>query len=93
MGQAIDFLPYDESDTDCKWSIKVFEQVIENHFNDWIAYRIFGHKKQSKYSIDMDDYIEANDIWGFLSDVAICYEKEKNKIKIIYESESESDSD
>lgn len=64
-----------------KLTITFFEKHIENAFNDWAVYKVFGHKKgDHKY----EDY---EDVWEFVIDITYDYCRRENS-KVILEDEN-----
>ena len=64
-------------------SITLFEDHINEAFNDWTVYKVFGHQKGThKY-----DHYE--NVWEFLREVADTYSLTHPEMEITYKSDDE----
>lgn len=64
---------------------KLFENHIEEAFNNWIAYKVFDHK------VGDHNYELFCDVWEFLRDITIEYKNNHTTIKLIFTEEEEEE--
>ena len=65
-----------EFEFDCEQSKLDFEHHIEEAFNDWTVYKVFGHKN-GDHSFECYE-----NVWEFLHDIAIQYVEKHPQVKL-----------
>ena len=69
-------------------TIKYFEKHIEDAFNDYTVYKVFGHESgRYQYTVNGDDVY--SNVWEFLSDVADDYSQNYPQVEITHTSDDE----
>ena len=79
----------DETEEDAiQTTIKHFEKHIEDAFNDYMVYKVFGHTS-GKYQYEVQGHDVYSSVWEFLSDVADDYSQNHPEVEITHTSDDE----